>query len=172
VVSQFDVRPDGTLAPKSAPTVPAGAAPINIAVSPDGLNAYVTNQGDTTVSQYNVAPDGALIPDTPATVPTGDQPTGVVVSPNGSSVYVTNFDDDSVSQYDRLPGGALALKTPPSVAAGSGPAGIAVSPPRRRPATKDECNKGGWRNFPGFKNQGDCVSFVATGGKNPSGGNP
>jgi hypothetical protein len=22
------------------------------------------------------------------------------------------------------------------------------------------------RNFPGFKNQGDCVSFVATGGKN------
>ena len=32
--------------------------------------------------------------------------------------------------------------------------------------TKDQCKNGGWRNFLGFKNQGDCVSFVATGGKN------
>ena len=28
------------------------------------------------------------------------------------------------------------------------------------PATRDQCKHGGWRNFPGFKNQGDCVSFV------------
>jgi hypothetical protein len=34
-----------------------------------------------------------------------------------------------------------------------------------RPASKAQCNNGGWRNFPGFKNQGACVSFVATGGK-------
>jgi hypothetical protein len=36
--------------------------------------------------------------------------------------------------------------------------------------TKDSCKKGGWQNFtssPGpFKNQGDCVSFFASGGKN------
>jgi hypothetical protein len=38
------------------------------------------------------------------------------------------------------------------------------------PTSKGQCTNGGWRNFPGFKNQGDCVSFVATGGKNrPSG---
>jgi hypothetical protein len=44
------------------------------------------------------------------------------------------------------------------------------------PTTKDECKKGGWRNFtnpdgsPLFKNQGDCVSYVASKGKNqPSG---
>jgi hypothetical protein len=38
------------------------------------------------------------------------------------------------------------------------------------PTSKDECKNGGWRNFPGFKNQGDCVSFVATKGKHsPSG---
>jgi hypothetical protein len=35
------------------------------------------------------------------------------------------------------------------------------------PTSKDQCKNGGWRNFPGFKNQGDCVSWVATGGKNP-----
>jgi hypothetical protein len=34
------------------------------------------------------------------------------------------------------------------------------------PTTKDECKDGGWQSFGVFKNQGDCVSFVATGGKN------
>lgn len=35
------------------------------------------------------------------------------------------------------------------------------------PTNKDECKKGGWQTFddPSFKNQGDCVSHVATGGK-------
>jgi hypothetical protein len=37
------------------------------------------------------------------------------------------------------------------------------------PTTKDECTNGGWRDFGVFKNQGDCVSFVATKGKNPPG---
>jgi hypothetical protein len=31
------------------------------------------------------------------------------------------------------------------------------------PTRKDQCKKGGWRNYPQFKNQGDCVSFVETG---------
>ena len=34
------------------------------------------------------------------------------------------------------------------------------------PETKAECKKGRWQDFDIFKNQGDCVSFVATGGKN------
>ena len=37
------------------------------------------------------------------------------------------------------------------------------------PLTKDDCKKDGWRSFNGiytFRNQGDCVSFVATQGKN------
>jgi hypothetical protein len=37
------------------------------------------------------------------------------------------------------------------------------------PTSKDQCKNGGWRNVPGFKNQGDCVSFVETRGKNPPG---
>ena len=33
------------------------------------------------------------------------------------------------------------------------------------------CKKGGWMTFqPAFKNQGDCVSFVATGGRNEPAG--
>jgi hypothetical protein len=39
-------------------------------------------------------------------------------------------------------------------------------------ATKDQCKNGGWKNFtsPVFKNQGDCVSYFATGGRNPGNG--
>jgi hypothetical protein len=35
------------------------------------------------------------------------------------------------------------------------------------PSKKADCKNGGWRNYSVFKNQGDCVGFVATGGKNP-----
>jgi hypothetical protein len=40
------------------------------------------------------------------------------------------------------------------------------------PTTKDQCKNGGWQTFtsPAFKNQGDCVSFVATHGKNAPNG--
>lgn len=37
------------------------------------------------------------------------------------------------------------------------------------PTSKDQCKDGGWQNYDGFKNQGDCVSFVATDGTNPPG---
>jgi len=33
------------------------------------------------------------------------------------------------------------------------------------PTTKDQCKNGGWRNFPGFKNHGQCVAFVQRGPK-------
>ncbi len=42
--------------------------------------------------------------------------------------------------------------------------------PGTMPTSKDECKKGGWQAFGVFKNQGDCVSWVATGGKNPPAG--
>ena len=36
------------------------------------------------------------------------------------------------------------------------------------PASKDECKRGGWKDFTllHFKNQGDCVSYVATHSRN------
>lgn len=38
------------------------------------------------------------------------------------------------------------------------------------PTSKDQCKDGGWMTFGVFKNQGDCVSYVSTGGTNrPSG---
>ena len=34
------------------------------------------------------------------------------------------------------------------------------------PTSKDQCKNGGWQAYGVFKNQGDCVSYVASGGKN------
>jgi hypothetical protein len=28
------------------------------------------------------------------------------------------------------------------------------------PTNKDQCKNGGWRNYPQFKNQGQCIAFV------------
>lgn len=40
----------------------------------------------------------------------------------------------------------------------------AVTPPKPPlPTSKAQCKNGGWRNYPQFKNQGQCVSFVETG---------
>jgi len=38
------------------------------------------------------------------------------------------------------------------------------------PTSGDQCKNGGWKSFGVFKGQGDCVSFVATKGKNPPSG--
>lgn len=65
------------------------------------------------------------------------------------------------------------------VEAGIDPAGTAVffnesfrsaltQPVLISPTNKDQCKQGGWRTFPQFKNQGGCVSFVASGGKKPA----
>lgn len=37
------------------------------------------------------------------------------------------------------------------------------------PTDQSQCENGGWSLFPPFTNQGDCVSFIATGGRNRPG---
>jgi hypothetical protein len=70
----------------------------------------------------------------------------------------------------------LAGPTPPRDCAGvslglDGVHGdIVVHDAQRLPTSKNQCKKGGWQTFGVFKNQGDCVSFVATGGQEPAGG--
>jgi hypothetical protein len=51
-----------------------------------------------------------------------------------------------------------------------GDAVVTNAPPS--PTSKDQCKHGGWQTYGVFNNQGDCVSFVATGGKNPPANSP
>jgi hypothetical protein len=39
------------------------------------------------------------------------------------------------------------------------------------PHTADDCKNGGWERYGIFRNQGDCVSWLATHGKNEPGKN-
>ena len=37
---------------------------------------------------------------------------------------------------------------------------VVITDARSVPTAPQQCKNGGWRNFPGFKNQGQCVAFV------------
>jgi hypothetical protein len=49
---------------------------------------------------------------------------------------------------------------------------LVVTDAPRLPTKMDQCKNGGWKTYGVFKNQGDCVSFVATKGKNPPANKP
>jgi DNA-binding beta-propeller fold protein YncE len=173
-ISQYDIDPtSGALSPKSPPTVPTGSAPTNgVAITPDNKSAYVYNSGGrqpASVSQYDINPLGALFPKTPATVPAGQGSTAsqLAVSPDGENLYVVN--SSVVRQYTIDPAsGTLTPKNPATAPTPGSSVGVAVASPRSLlPTLKEQCKNGGWRTFGVFKNQGDCVSFVATKGKKP-----
>jgi hypothetical protein len=72
----------------------------------------------------------------------------------GGTTTITAFLDDDLEPD---PGAELVTTT------------VTYCPP---PLAAEECKKGGFENFPNlaFKNQGDCVSYVATQGRNPPAG--
>jgi hypothetical protein len=53
----------------------------------------------------------------------------------------------------------------------SGTFSLSYTTPDPLPTSADQCDHGGWEVFGIFKNHGDCVSFVATHGKNEPGQN-
>ena len=55
---------------------------------------------------------------------------------------------------------------------GDGAGDVCDPTPNGVPTNRDQCTSGGWTAFGAlFKNQGDCVSFVATDGRNEPAGN-
>ena len=124
-VSQFSVAANGALSLDVPGSAATGAHPQEIALSPDGRSAYVTDDGG--VSQYDVGLDGTLTAKSPASVSAGTSPEGIAVSPDGKSAYVANIGSGTVSQYDVAPDGKLSAKSTPTAAAGTNPFRIALS---------------------------------------------
>jgi hypothetical protein len=161
-VAQYNIDPStGLLSPKTPTTVATGGQPVAIAVAPDGKSAYSVNNVGT-IAQYNIDPStGLLSPKTPATVATGSGNEQIAVAFDGKSAYVTNASDGTVSQYRIDPRtGRLSPQTLATVSLDNPPIGIAIGPLPRVPTHEDQCKKGGWRNYPQFKNQGQCVALV------------
>jgi hypothetical protein len=108
--------------------------------------------------------------------------TCLAVSDNRAVVGVRNASGTSFLDFieiEAVDGGASGDRfspvvsfTPPDCQSGFGAflvtdGHITVVDAQPFPTAKDQCKNGGWKTYGVFKNQGDCVSFVATGGKNP-----
>jgi hypothetical protein len=68
-----------------------------------------------------------------------------------------------------VPGATTTTTLSPTTTTTVGPT-TTTTAAGNRPTTKDACKQGGWVSYGVFKNQGDCVSWVATGGSNPPDG--
>jgi hypothetical protein len=103
---------------------------------------------------------------------------------DGGTTDVLSFplDREGVAAFNAARGGFFSIggQVPTAVNdgfiygfSGPGAAGTQQLVVTCLPSSKDECKDGHWRDFGTiFKNQGDCVSFVATKGKNPPGNSP
>jgi len=98
-------------------TVQVGTAPVAVAVSPNGAEAYVANQGDNTVSVLQTASNSVTM-----TIPVGNGPQESFFSPDGSRAYVINYSDRSVSVVDVATGHVLT-----TVGLGISLAGVGIS---------------------------------------------
>ena len=113
-------------------------------------------------------PSGAFGPPTTPfeTGLTGEFPPGVVLvlfDPSAATVVgVTNPGPIATFPAGIAPGTYVVLlfDIPFNVALGSIQIGNCAPPPPPAPTSKELCKDGGWRNYPQFKNQGQCVAFV------------
>jgi hypothetical protein len=103
---------------------------------------------------------------------TAEPTSGSAATPNPSDETVP-ADSNNQAQFcftSATPGDVLITAVARGFNIGQQPSGTATVTFTALPTDQDQCKHGGWQTFGIFKNQGDCVSFVATGGKNPPGG--
>jgi YVTN family beta-propeller protein len=108
-------RPPASTAEAPEPTY---KTPVNLALSPDGKELYVTCEAAGTVIVVDVATRRVL-----AEIPSGGQPHGVCFSPDGRLAYVTNRLDDSLAVID-----TTARKVIRTLPVGDEPHGVLTSP--------------------------------------------
>jgi YVTN family beta-propeller protein len=108
--------------PEIVAAIPVGRVPAGVAVTPNGKQAYVTNEFDSpgTVSVIDTASNTVT-----STITVGDFPIGVAISADGARAYVANGGfSGTISVIDTTASPPAVLATVP---VGVGPFGIAVS---------------------------------------------
>jgi YVTN family beta-propeller protein len=101
-----------------------GHEPWNIALTPDGSKAYVTELGDGTVTVVDTA-SVAVTQTIAITAPDAGSVRGIAVAPDGRYAYVADESDHVVVQIDTTTDAPTGTRLP---VASSGPYGIAFSP--------------------------------------------
>jgi YVTN family beta-propeller protein len=96
------------------------SGPAGIAITPNGLAAYVTNQDTQNVTQIDLTTNTAS-----ALINVGLFPTSVAITPDGQTAYITNSFGESVTPIaisSNTPGADIDLGT------NNNPEGIAITP--------------------------------------------
>ena len=113
-------------------TCEPGAGPRHLALSPDGMNAYLINELNSTMVTLKVDPSGKIYnTQTISTLP--DDYNGenfcadVHVHPDGKYVYGSNRGHNSIVVFERAPSGSLSLIQHQKVS-GDWPRNFAISP--------------------------------------------
>jgi DNA-binding beta-propeller fold protein YncE len=132
-LTQIDVKTNGSGG------VDGIGTPEGVAVSPNGLNVYVTGNSGDSIATFNRNPNGTLqfvnfIDDDDPGIDGLNGAWAVTVAPDGKNVYVTADVDNAVTTFKRdVVTGALTWKSTvkdgdPGVAGLLNPTGVAVSP--------------------------------------------
>jgi serine/threonine-protein kinase len=100
-----------------------GKMPAEIALSPDGATAYVTNQGSGTVSVIDTLTGRAVVDP----IPVGEKPNSVAVAAGGARAYVTSTGAGTLSVIDTATNRVTTV-----VPVGGFTDGLAVTPDGRR----------------------------------------
>jgi YVTN family beta-propeller protein len=102
--------------------IPVGTQPHGVAITPDGLRAYVANTLDNTVSAIDV-PTRQIVG---SPIPVGESPHGIAIAPDGLHALVANQQtgENSVSVIDTRANQTVGSPIP----VGAGPSSIAITP--------------------------------------------
>ena len=113
-------------------TIPVGAFPSGVAVTPDGTRVYVANIFNS-ISVIDAVTNTVV-----ATIPSGQFPTGIAITPDGTRAYVvnqivTNQNKNTVSVIDTMTNTIIA-----TISVGLGPSQIAITPDGTRAYVPDQ----------------------------------
>jgi YVTN family beta-propeller protein len=100
-------------------TVPTGAEPEGVTITPDGKFVYVTSEDKGTVTVVDIGTRQAV-----KTIPVGRRPRGIAFLPDGTRAFITNENDATVSVIDT---GKLEVVQTIPIGANMKPMGMAMS---------------------------------------------
>jgi YVTN family beta-propeller protein len=109
----------------AASTIPVGAFPAGLAITPDGSRAYVPNRFAGPPGTLSVIDTSTnTVVGTPIVV--GNGPSAIAITPNGQFAYVANRTSNDVSVIDTATNAVVGSPIP--LGASANPKGIAITP--------------------------------------------
>lgn len=113
-----DVLSDGTQTLLPGSPISVGSDPSEVAFTPDGQYAYVTNHTSSNVSVIDTATNAVV-----ATIRVGSGPYGIAVTPDGKYAYVADNGSNNVDVISTATNAVIA-----TIPVGAHPYGLAITP--------------------------------------------